>query len=617
MSSIANICQLADIGEWRMTRKTELVLTGRRISQIPDDVGNLTGMQALKISNNELTCIPDTIGGMTSLSLLDVQTNMLSSVPESLSRLNSLKVVDLSGNRLTSLPDSMFVSGSITSLSIANNQIVDINPSIAKCRNLASFNASSNKIQQLPVTFSHLNHLQELFLNANEILFLPESLSALSSLEKLHVQDNQIAVLPFSISKLTNLKELNASNNQIFEISYSLALLPKLKVLMLAQNKISCIPEYISLSKSLELLEVSGNQVVDILESLKRLPFIKKGRDVSKLIPRQVSVADISFYTDRDMKDDAERLARALNRIPTPSEMAILSSGQRLRVAQVIEQVQIDNLQQHDAKNAAFESTIEQCSNQLAILWPRMKSLLHDLEEAEHSVKTHQDTLRLHTAELKRHQSDVQRYGQKPEQIRTLADRFLAAWRTLDEAICKNDVAGLSREQIRELFLWQELHMVSLVDLEQRGVHGADLSGLVDPNDWPHYGIEDVGDYLRMTRVCHALSSHSLSELGAVRTRSLSQSSRSGKASGSSSVTKDWGIDQICKWLHSCELGQLVPFFVQQRIDGRLLALMHHLLSQQDPFITTQVTQGPFTTPENPDAFQKALEQLYTETQVA
>ncbi len=54
MSQVANICQVADIGEWRLTRKSELVLAGKKLSEVPEDIGNLSNLQALKLNDNEV-----------------------------------------------------------------------------------------------------------------------------------------------------------------------------------------------------------------------------------------------------------------------------------------------------------------------------------------------------------------------------------------------------------------------------------------------------------------------------------------------------------------------------------------------------------------------------------
>ena len=81
---------------------------------VPAEIGQLTSLQFLGLSDNELTgAVPAEIGQLTSLKMLDLSYNKLTSLSAEIGQLTSLKQLNLSGNQLTSLPAEI---GQLTSL---------------------------------------------------------------------------------------------------------------------------------------------------------------------------------------------------------------------------------------------------------------------------------------------------------------------------------------------------------------------------------------------------------------------------------------------------------------------------------------------------------------------
>jgi len=83
---------------------TALGLVGKRLTALPESIGNLTSLQRLDLSRNELTSLPESITRITSLQRLYLEANQLTSILESITRLTSLKWLDLNQNKITSLP---------------------------------------------------------------------------------------------------------------------------------------------------------------------------------------------------------------------------------------------------------------------------------------------------------------------------------------------------------------------------------------------------------------------------------------------------------------------------------------------------------------------------------
>ena len=80
---------------------------------VPAEIGQLTSLKGLVLTNNQLTSVPAEIGQLTSLKWLGLGTNQLTSLPAEIWQLTSLERLYLSGNQLTSVPAEI---GQLTSL---------------------------------------------------------------------------------------------------------------------------------------------------------------------------------------------------------------------------------------------------------------------------------------------------------------------------------------------------------------------------------------------------------------------------------------------------------------------------------------------------------------------
>jgi internalin A len=52
----------------RTDRATKLDLSGQKLTELPDSIGELDLLLELDLSNNQLTCLPDSIGNLTKLT---------------------------------------------------------------------------------------------------------------------------------------------------------------------------------------------------------------------------------------------------------------------------------------------------------------------------------------------------------------------------------------------------------------------------------------------------------------------------------------------------------------------------------------------------------------------
>ena len=61
--------------------RTTLNLSGKGLSSLPPEIGNLTALKVLDLVNNELKELPSWIGNLTSLEMLDLSYNHLTELP--------------------------------------------------------------------------------------------------------------------------------------------------------------------------------------------------------------------------------------------------------------------------------------------------------------------------------------------------------------------------------------------------------------------------------------------------------------------------------------------------------------------------------------------------------
>jgi hypothetical protein len=81
-----------------------LYLQQNKLASVPPELGQLTSLKYLGLTNNKLTSVPAELGCLSQLQTLYLQQNKLASVPPELGQLTSLKYLDLTNNKLTSVP---------------------------------------------------------------------------------------------------------------------------------------------------------------------------------------------------------------------------------------------------------------------------------------------------------------------------------------------------------------------------------------------------------------------------------------------------------------------------------------------------------------------------------
>ena len=192
----------APIGEWEGVttdddgRVIALELPNNALSgEIPAELGSLSNLESLKLSDGLSGEIPPKLGSLSSLSRLYLTNNDLSGeIPAELGNLSSLSRLDLSRNGLSGeIPAELGNLSNLTHLVLHDNELSgEIPPELGSLSNLTHLYLSGTDLSgEIPVELGSLSNLIALNLYDNEL-----SGCVPSSLED-QVHDDGLGDLPF------------------------------------------------------------------------------------------------------------------------------------------------------------------------------------------------------------------------------------------------------------------------------------------------------------------------------------------------------------------------------------------------------------------------------------
>ena len=88
-----------------------LSLVGLHLDELPEEIGMLTELNYLDVSQNNLKAIPEFIKNLKHLAILKISNNQLYTLPEWIGDLNLLKHLHLDNNQLYSVEIKGRISG--------------------------------------------------------------------------------------------------------------------------------------------------------------------------------------------------------------------------------------------------------------------------------------------------------------------------------------------------------------------------------------------------------------------------------------------------------------------------------------------------------------------------
>ena len=221
---------------------TSLDFSWKQLSQLPREIGQLTNLQVLYLSNNQLSQLPREIGQLTNLQSLYLSNNQLRQLPREIGQLTNLQSLDLSNNQLSQLPREIGQLTNLQVLYLSSNRLKQLPPEIVQLTSLQVLYLGSNNLKQLPPEIVQLTYLQFLYLGNNNLKQLPPEIVQFTHLRSFNLGSNQLSQLPREIGQLTNLQFLDLSNNHLKQLPPEIVQLTYLQFLDLRINPLRQFP---------------------------------------------------------------------------------------------------------------------------------------------------------------------------------------------------------------------------------------------------------------------------------------------------------------------------------------------------------------------------------------
>lgn len=182
---------------------------------IPSEIGQLTELVYLNMSDNKLDTISQEIEKCTKLQHLDLAYNSLATLPSALGTLEELDSLKIYENELTSLPSSLGNLTKLTFLRASHNKITEIPESFSGLINLDELNLTHNEISQIPAEVCELPNLKTLALPYNKLKELPAEIGNAPKLFNLYLNFNELRTLPANMVNLGPFGKLELVSNYL------------------------------------------------------------------------------------------------------------------------------------------------------------------------------------------------------------------------------------------------------------------------------------------------------------------------------------------------------------------------------------------------------------------
>lgn len=258
----ASIGTLTNLKLLRFYQDTTYFGKGRLTGSIPAEIGNLSQLQQLHISNQQLSGpLPGALGSLGELHDLDLSGNLLTGAVPNLTfpRLEYLKLND---NQFTEFSEGLMAYPLLKVFHLQNNHIQGGVPSaLGNCKSLESLNLSNNQLESLPQEIGNLGRLTSMDVSVNQLKSLPDGIGLLNNLKHLKAASNQIGYLPGNLGQSRSFVTLDLSNNQITSIPAEIGNCPDISEIYLNDNLIDSIPKSFDYLNNVAAIYLHNNEL--------------------------------------------------------------------------------------------------------------------------------------------------------------------------------------------------------------------------------------------------------------------------------------------------------------------------------------------------------------------
>lgn len=179
---------------WQCSGVNMLRLRVRALATLPEDLGRLSNLVTLIVSDNAFVALPDALGQLSALKNLEANGNRIKALPEGISKLANLEVLQMAGNQLSSAAP-LAPLANLVSVGLDGNKLATLDElDLANKPRLQILSARSNGLEAIPTGLGECQALTSLFLSGNEIEELPVEMGGLKEkkMREIELQENPL-----------------------------------------------------------------------------------------------------------------------------------------------------------------------------------------------------------------------------------------------------------------------------------------------------------------------------------------------------------------------------------------------------------------------------------------
>jgi hypothetical protein len=195
-------------------RVTALRLSGLQLLSLPPQIGALSGLKYLTLTDNLLDSLPDEVWDLSNLVELDLGGNRIAALDPGIAKLGRLLFLGLRDNGLPALPVEVFTLPDLTTLLLAGNELDTLPEAIAEPPFLKYVDLSGNQLRSIPYTMAAMD-LDSLDLSSNALESLPDLITGMKAGTKVRLASNRLCNLGGSLGAWAEGKDPGYKASQI------------------------------------------------------------------------------------------------------------------------------------------------------------------------------------------------------------------------------------------------------------------------------------------------------------------------------------------------------------------------------------------------------------------
>merc|ERR1711907_540069 len=154
------------------TKLKQLELRENKFTECPMEIGALRNLQILNLSKNALTSFPGEVaGGLENIQELFLYSNKIApTLPPEMGVMTKLRILSLSNNKISTLPEEMGNMSQLEEVWIVNNSLTMLPESIGGWTNVVEIILMKNKgLKKLPEGIKRLTNLRLLNVEGTKV----------------------------------------------------------------------------------------------------------------------------------------------------------------------------------------------------------------------------------------------------------------------------------------------------------------------------------------------------------------------------------------------------------------------------------------------------------------